>query len=162
VSEAHGHNYSHLAWIVARAPIESVRPYGQRILKIADMSDQWHLAPLLRIVGRLDVDGSDLLRRRLKAASRSVREAAVVGVCAADQPWATSLVPDVEGILDYYRGKRWGGNGDLIVALKIMKRSGRDAEVEAFLRTLPENDARRIKARLARRPRTDAGPDCST
>ncbi len=162
VSEAHGHNHSHLAWIVARAPIESVRPYGQRILKIADMSDQWHLAPLLRIAGRLDVDGSDLLRRRLKAASRSVREAAVVGVCAADQPWATALAPAVEGILDYYRGKRWGGNGDLIVALKIMKRNERDAEVEAFLRTLPENDARRIKARLARRPRTDAGPDCST
>lgn len=156
-----GFNHSFLTWMVVRAPIESVKPHGARVVRIAEKSDRWEFAPLLRVVGRLDVDGSDLLARRLKAPSHEVREAAAVGVCAADQPWAVDLLPAVEGILEYYRQKRSGGNGDLIVALKIMKRRGRDAEVDNFLRTLPDTDARLIRASLTRAPRQDIADDCA-
>ncbi|NVO17901.1 MAG: hypothetical protein HXX10_28100, partial [Rhodoplanes sp.] len=160
VDESKGHDHSHLAWIVVRAPIDSVKPYGERVLAVAGMSDQWHLAPLLEIVGRLDADGSDLLARRLNAKSDTVRLAAAVGVCAADQPWAAGLVPTVEALIERNRGKSFRGD-EVVVASKTMQRHGHGAAADAFLATLPEQDARRIAVRLSRPPTGNPVRDCT-
>jgi hypothetical protein len=156
VPEAVGHNHSHLSWVLARAPIDSLKPLAPRILEVASRSDEWPLSPLLRVTGRLGVDPTYLLTRRLNAKSHYVREAAAMGVCTADEPWASALAPHVETILDQYRGKSYGGNTDLVIALKIMRRAGRSAAVSAFLTTLSEADARRINAEVFRRPVEDA------
>jgi hypothetical protein len=148
-------DHLHLAWMLVGAPAESLRPYAGRILALAASSEEWQVSPLLRIAGRLGADPTDLLTRRLKAKSNSVRASAAIGICTADEPWATTLAPAVETIIDFYRGRSFGGNEDLIVALKVMKRQGRDEAVDTFIRTLPEFDARRISASLGRPARTE-------
>jgi hypothetical protein len=150
VPESAGHNHSHLAWVLARAPIESLKPHAARILATAETSSEWHLSPLLRVAGRLDVDATDLLARRMAAKSSTVRGAAVYGACTADERWASKLLPAVEGILGQYRGRSYGGNDDLVVALRTLMLKGRDETVSTFLQAIPEADAKRIQNSLTR------------
>lgn len=146
IDQAKGHNHSHLAGMLALAPIEYLRPQAKRILAVAETSDQWHMSPLLTVVGRFDIDPTALLRRRLASDSNTVREAAAMGVCLASDPWATTLVPNLRGILELYRGRRYGGNKDIVLALRILNHRGYEAEIDPFLSTLTEHDARRIRA----------------
>lgn len=159
IGEATGHNHNRLAWILVRVPIENLRPHAERILAAAEKSDQWHMSPLLIVVGRFDIDPTNLLRRGLAAASNTVREAAAAGVCLAADPWAAALTPDLRGILEFYRGRRHGGNKDLVLALRILHRSGYESEIEPFLSSLPEHDAGRLRAAIAR-PDTRFGVPC--
>jgi hypothetical protein len=93
VPEWQGHNHNVLAQILVQVPEERLRPVARRILAAAELSDQWHYAPLLRVVGRLGIDPQDLLLRRLNARSEAVRSAAMYGVCKAHEPWRARLMP---------------------------------------------------------------------
>jgi hypothetical protein len=150
IDESKGHDHNAIGWLIARAPIESVRPFSGQIIRIAESSDQWHVSPLLVVAGRLDADASDLLIRRLKAESWTVRGAAVNGICSADAALKARLLPELKAILAIYGGKHYGGNEDLELALTGLKNGGFEAEVESYLKLNEESDAKRLSYAMTR------------
>jgi hypothetical protein len=153
VAESTGHNHSHLAWILVRAPIESLRPFAPRIMLVAALSDEWHYAPLLRLTGRLGVDPTSLLLKRLRGASSHAREGAVIAVCLADEPWRERLLNEIEALLERSVVKRYDGQKELSVALFALGENNPTAA--ALLARLPEHDAERLRFDAARSGRHD-------
>jgi hypothetical protein len=143
VPESTGHNHSHLAWILARAPIQALRPFAARIMSVAALSDQWHYAPLLRVAGQLGVDPTDLLTSRLLGPPSNGLENAVVAVCLADEPWRARLLPAVETVLERYSGRTYNGQKYLSIALLTLGENNQAAA--SLLARLPEPDAKRLR-----------------
>jgi hypothetical protein len=148
VDESQGHNHNHLAWMLVRSPIQGLLPYSERILGIAATSDQWHLSPLLTVAGRLSVDGTELLSKRLHASSWTTRSAAVRGVCGALPDRKRRLIPQLQTILEIYGGRDHSGNDDLELALAALKQAGRADEVERYLAKSSEAERKILSARL--------------
>lgn len=150
--EERGHNQAIMAWILARAPIGSLIPHAERILAVANSSGDWHIAPVLRVLGRIGVDPTELLRIRLRNRSHNVREQAAYAVCVADEIWGRELAPDLLAVLEAYRKRSLGGNSDIVWALKGLKRWGRGSEADQFEAQLSGMDARHVEYRMKSTP----------
>lgn len=151
--ESRGHDQSHLAWILVRTPIESLRPFASRILSTAALSTDWHYAPLMRIAGRLGTDPTELFLARLRGQQSHARANAIVGVCMADEPWRSRLVPEVEDILRRTTMQRYNGQTELGVALIMLGEES--AAITAFIARLSEQDAARLRSDAANSRRYD-------
>jgi hypothetical protein len=145
VDESRGHDHNALAFILVRSPVAGLIPYSAQILRLARSTDQWHLSPLLHVVGNLSVDGTSLLAQRLHAVSPWTRGAAVRGVCLADAPQKQKLLPELKSVLAFYGGKNYGGNSDLELALVTLSQSGEVETVNNYLALTDDNDRKRLQ-----------------
>ncbi|CAN7187915.1 hypothetical protein LJR090_000594 [Bosea sp. LjRoot90] len=158
--ESIGHEQNQLVWILIRVPLNRLKPYGERLLATAALSDQWHYAPLLQVVGRFGIDPTGLLQSRLSSGRSARRDSAITGVCAADEPWRGQLLPAVETIVEEYRGQPDRGNSELVVGIFTL--GEQNATAAGVLASMIEADRRRVLHQVAGMRRRFPDGRCGT
>ncbi|MBK9082183.1 MAG: hypothetical protein IPL88_08965 [Rhizobiales bacterium] len=150
-----GHLHAGLAWIVAQAPLDLVRPYRTRIAALLARDAEWGPSALMIPLGRIGGDPTALFVERLAVERGSVAWTAAKAICAADSALAPQVLPVIRATLDRaMSAERNRPNRDIVeIMLRALRRHGSDEEARARLaqiETDPQHAKRLDPARLAR------------
>lgn len=142
VPERTGHSHGALGNALAKLPLHSLRPYGERIIRIAQAEDRWHMNDLLSVAGQLGIDTTNLFRERLSSSHASTARGAMIGLCRADAPIAAPFMPE---LLDRFRAAATGNqrllrNASLLV--RTLVRHGRKPDLVIILEATGDHEKR--------------------
>lgn len=146
--EARGHSHSALGYVIAQMPASALKPHADRIIRIVEAEDRWHMNGLLAVVGQLDRDTSALLRSRFESKHDSTVNGAVTGICRADAAVAAPLLPLLMAYLEAAAEGRGRSRGRISSLARALIRHGRKTDVIRILDSLANDQQRhRIQSR---------------
>ncbi|MCB1511557.1 MAG: hypothetical protein KDJ36_11710 [Hyphomicrobiaceae bacterium] len=157
IPERRGHSHSALGYLVPQMPTDTLMPYADRIIRIVQSEERWHMNGLLAVVGQLGRDTTALLRSRFESKHGSTVNGAIKGICRADTTVAAPLIPLLLSEFEAAAEGQRGARGRFSILARALIRHGRKADVIRILdKQADERRRRRVSARDLKR---DAGFD---
>ena len=133
IPKGRGHMHSALGYLLARMPIDKLRPFADRIIRMAEANDKWPMNGLLLIIGQLGHDTSALLRARLQSSHPATTKAAIIGICRANTTVAEPLLPELVERLNDLDATSSRRRYETRFLAKALIRHGRAADVQRIL-----------------------------
>jgi hypothetical protein len=124
--------HGQIGWAISEYPAESLKPYADQIISLLEAQDDWWVGGLLSRAGELDVDTSELIKRRLKSDSDSVRRFAALAACRAPVEMWENIEPVALSIVEKpIQG--WKLEDDTRKLMLGLIRHGKKATVEKLI-----------------------------